>query len=254
MEILFILPWIVNQTPNYSETKWFLHVFVGTFIYLNCLACFWKIISTETSTKGIVLPSLLKPGWRYCPVCEANSPPRSFHCYVCRCCILRRDHHCVFTGNCIGLKNHRYYIMLVTYCLVASLYANYMNIDYMRSIHDGFSFTAILKLIFPLFSFVLMQISWATMWISIVLLLCVAVTFLLSALLFYHVRNMVNGQVTFEKTHKIHEFNRGLLRNIKEVFGKNWTLAWLSPWIPSDLPGNGLEFPVSSLYENPKDM
>ena len=61
-ELKFILPWLMNEDNQYSDTKWYFHVFLGTFIYVNALGFFWKIISTETSTKGIILPILLKPG------------------------------------------------------------------------------------------------------------------------------------------------------------------------------------------------
>ena len=104
MFVLVVLPHIhtIDVTIQYFHTS------AGLFILFNILTNLYFLITTDNTTSGLLLPSVLKPNWRFCPSCEANSPPRSFHCHICDKCVLKRDHHCVFSGCCIGYKNFRY--------------------------------------------------------------------------------------------------------------------------------------------------
>ena len=72
--------------------------------------------------------------------------------------------------------------------------------------------------------------------------------------MFFHLQNVCHGQITYERTHKIFKYNIGWKENFKAVFGKNWKFAWISPGIPSKLPGDGLKFPIAGVYESPKDV
>lgn len=58
-------------------------------------------------------------------------------------------------------------------------------------------------------------------------------------LLFYHARNVLRGRLTHEKT-KQYDFGR--IENIRIVFGERWYLTWLSPFVQSPLPHNGIEW------------
>lgn len=190
--------------------------------------------------------------WRYCSWCECNAPPRSFHCHVCKVCILRRDHHCIFTGNCIGYNNHRYYMLLLLYTWVASIYSNVMNFNYIWYTVGDFSFVALLKLIFPFFSWIIRQIDFITMVTTALLLLSIAVSVTITALMVYHLQNAYFGQITYERSHKIFKYNIGWKNNVKAVFGKSWKFGWICPLISSELPHNGQTFPIAGQYEEPK--
>ena len=37
-------------------------------------------------------------------------------------------------------------------------------------------------------------------------------------------------------------YRKPLTPNLEEIFGKNWKLAWLSPFIPSQLQGDGTHY------------
>jgi len=197
---------------------------------------------------------VLFSGWRFCPYCECNVPARSYHCYTCKVCVLRRDHHCVFTGNCIGHKNHRFYMTLVFYLWLAAVYASFMNLEIVFKVFSETGPLAIFKILFPFFLNVLGYLTFPEMLLSSMLLFCMAVAAMLSALLAYHTRNMLAGQITTERTHKVYTYDLGWRRNVQAVMGKNWRLALLSPWLPSPLPGDGCEFPIVSEHENPKDI
>ena len=192
--------------------------------------------------------------WRYCSWCECNAPPRSFHCHTCKVCILRRDHHCIFTGNCIGYNNHRYFMLMLLYVWVASVYSNIMNFNYVWYTVGDFSVLSVIKLIFPFFSWMIRQIDFVTMVTTALLLLSIAVMVTITVLMMYHLQNIYYGQITYERSHKIFTYNIGWKNNMKAVFGKNWKYAWICPGIPSALPHDGQNFPIAGQYEVPKDL
>ena len=74
-ELFVILPYIDAD----RKTIFWSHAILGFFIYCNIMTCFIKLVEIDSSTKGHVLPTVLKPGWRYCSECETNSPPRLYN-------------------------------------------------------------------------------------------------------------------------------------------------------------------------------
>ena len=249
-ELVVILPYI---DADYSVTFLF-HTVLGVIFYVNIMSSFILTITTDATSGSQILPSILKPGWRFCSACEANAPPRSFHCWTCNKCILRRDHHCVFTGNCVGFQNMRYFTTMVIHITLAALYCNYLNMDYTWELMGGFSVQSVATMIVPMFMWLLGYTHTYSFICSFMSSLCIIGFFALGALLGYHSLNLLSGQTTFEKTMKIKDYNLGPVENIKEVFGERWYIAWLSPYISSPLAGNGIEFAKKTGFENIKDM
>ncbi|KAK6167573.1 hypothetical protein SNE40_021567 [Patella caerulea] len=70
--------------------------------------------------------------WKYCNLCDMQTPPRSHHCKICKVCILKRDHHCYLTGCCIGFKNQRYFIVMAFYVWVANFLSYFLTYVYLR--------------------------------------------------------------------------------------------------------------------------
>lgn len=64
-------------------------------------------------------------------------------------------------------------------------------------------------------------------------------------LLFYHIRNMLRGCLTHEA---LRQFDLGPLENTRIIFGTRWYLAWLSPFINSPLPYDGI-YDWQKIYE-----
>lgn len=193
-------------------------------------------------------------GWKFCSVCEANTPARSFHCHICKHCVLKRDHHCPFTGNCIGHANYRFYVQMIFYFWVASVYANIMTFPFTWSVLGDFSLYNVFRLVLPLMSCLLGQTDLYTFFVCVVSIMSIVGSMMLLALLSYHLGNVVRGQTTYERSHKIHTYGLGLECNIKSVFGGRWRYAWLFPYISSPLPGDGITFLTKESFENPKDL
>lgn len=66
-------------------------------------------------------------GFKFCKKCKDLKPPRAHHCSACNECVMRMDHHCVFTGNCIGLDNHKYFLCLCFWNIVAGMHVVYSS-------------------------------------------------------------------------------------------------------------------------------
>lgn len=252
-ELFVVLPFLYQDVVGFSSMYYF-HIMMAVFIYINTIGNIVMVMTTETGTRGLILPVVLKPDWRFCSVCECNAPPRSYHCHTCRVCVLRRDHHCVFTGCCIGHKNQRYFVTMVFYFWMAALYATVMNVDLIYHLFGEISLKVVFVMFLPILAWLFQVVEAVTMTMAFMISLCLIVCLLTTALLGYHLLNIANGQTVFEKSHKIKDYDLGLVNNLMVVFGKNWTYCWLFPWIPSPLMGNGLEFSKKNEYESAKDI
>ena len=236
------------------STWWYLHTFCGLFAFINVLTNLYYMMATDTTTGSASLPSVLKPGWIYCPFCQHNSPPRSFHCHICDTCILKRDHHCIFGGKCIGYKNYRFYIMMVIYLWIGAVYANIYHFEYVHGKAGGFKMATFFTMFMP---FIMLIFGYATGYQFYVLFLAGVSIFsllLFTGLLYHQIRLISKGQVTYERKRGKLEYNLGLIENIKDVLGTRWYIAWISPFIPSPLPGDGVVFRRRDDYIDVKKM
>ncbi|KAG4066973.1 hypothetical protein HA402_007721 [Bradysia odoriphaga] len=236
-EIVIILPAFFEP----GTLMYILHIVLGTFLLFNVTANKITMMLCDTSIKGekLVPSERTEKLWKMCAVCETLTPPRTWHCNTCKTCILRRDHHCAFTGCCVGHTNQRYFLMLLGYLFVSTFYASLYNNYFIWVIHaDKFLKNAtILKLAFPLF-----MIAWdqsiETCYLAGYLINMVGV-FFIGFLLIYHMRNVLRGTLTHEK---VMAYDLGIKRNIEMVFGVRWYLTWISPFVTSDLPHDGIHW------------
>ncbi|KAG5900477.1 hypothetical protein JTB14_010889 [Gonioctena quinquepunctata] len=215
------------------------HFLIGTFILFNVCSNFIAIVMCDTSIRGRVLSTDLSPGGRFCSVCEAIGPPRSWHCETCNVCILKRDHHCMFTSCCIGNDNHRYFLVFVFYMFVATMYASYYNYYFLWDYITFDSWKSIFKIVFPLAT---LFMEWTEnqlyVFFMIIVLLGGAFT---GALLQFHVDLMLRSVTTHERNTK-GKYDRGKWKNIEVVLGCRWYLVWLTPWVDSKLPCDGINW------------
>ncbi|KAI9253218.1 DHHC palmitoyltransferase-domain-containing protein [Sporodiniella umbellata] len=59
---------------------------------------------------------------KICAKCQLPKPERAHHCSVCNDCVLKFDHHCPWIHNCVGHFNYRYFVLFMTYVVVAAAY------------------------------------------------------------------------------------------------------------------------------------
>lgn len=142
-------------------------------------------------------------------------------------------------GCCIGHHNHRYFIMLVAYLFIGTTYACLYNNTFIWIIH-GDIFTAsatLLKIIFPL-AMLAYELS-ITQFYFLVYLINMIGCFFTGFLLLYHGKVILDGRVTHELSN---QFNVGWKENIRMVLGKRWYLTWVSPFVESTLPHDGIHW------------
>lgn len=254
--VFFIVPtvywfemFLVLPTFYEAGSWWYkFHFVTGTFILFNISGNLVATILCDTSTKGKVLPSTLGPNWHFCTVCESVAPPRSWHCNVCKTCILKRDHHCIFTSCCIGHYNLRYFLMFVFYLFIATIYATFYNFYFIRNYVDFSNIYTLIRLVFPL-AMVFVELSQGQFYIFLCLIIIIGGIFT-GVLLYYHTKLMFHGQVTYERNHNVTMYDLGRKENIRNVLGCKWYLVWMSPFISSELPNDGINWPVQDTSKN----
>lgn len=248
-EVYVVIPGIHGPDSVYNWVHFVPAVLLLFNVTAHMLAT--MLCDTSCSTELIQLPAagvstagagtdLGSKSWHLCATCEFIAPPRSWHCASCRTCILKRDHHCVFTGCCIGHKNHRYFILFVVYLFISTLYASVLN-NYFLWFVRGEEFrnwTSLVKIVFPL-AMLLIDTSTKQYYLVIYLINMVGVMFT-GVLLIYHGRLILSGAVVHER--KAPEYDMGRAENLRMVLGNRWYIAWLSPFVASELPHNGVNW------------
>ncbi|EDW09546.1 probable palmitoyltransferase ZDHHC24 [Drosophila mojavensis] len=251
LPIVFIFE-IIVVLPAIHEPGGFLHTFtflMAMFLLFNIkgnmLACMMIDTSVDQRVKAPPEGDAARLDWRHCTTCDRLAPPRSWHCKVCGVCILKRDHHCLFTGCCIGHENHRYFMLFTMYLFIGSVYALSYNSVFMWILNADVycNWLTALKVACPIFMLVI-----GSFWTNLQLLfysLNILALLYSVVILVYHVPIVLRGEVCAESG-KQHKYNNGLYANLRSVFGQRMHIAWLSPLIRSELPGDGYTWSTSS--------
>lgn len=241
-ELCIVLPIVVEEWTLLH----LLHIVCATFLLLNIIGNMIFGMFTNTSIHGIFLHNFNKEQWTMCTVCECLRPPRSWHCNTCDVCILKRDHHCTFFACCIGYFNHRYFIYFTFYIFIAMIYSFYYNVKFLSLFITWNHGLVLVKFIFPLASFV---IDFGDESLYVFLVVINVIVGLFTGFLFiYHFNNVLRGRIVpeIDTYNENFSYDKGWKKNIIEVLGSRWYLTWISPFISSPLPGNGVEWVETS--------
>ncbi|XP_055640393.1 probable palmitoyltransferase ZDHHC24 [Toxorhynchites rutilus septentrionalis] len=244
-EVYVVIPDIHGADSIYN----WIHLMPALFLLFNISANMLATVMCDTSCQNEIVQApanvVISAGgssisWRLCSTCEAVAPPRSWHCNTCGVCVLKRDHHCVFTGCCIGHKNHRYFIVFLLYLFIATTYASILNNYFMWFVRgeEFRNWTSLLKIVFPL-AMLVIDTSTKQYYLVIYLINMVGMCFT-GVLLVYHGKLILSGRVVHERNCR--DYDLGPMENLRMVLGKRWHLTWLSPFILSELPHNGINW------------
>ncbi|NXA18533.1 ZDH13 Palmitoyltransferase, partial [Ibidorhyncha struthersii] len=66
----------------------------------------------------------------FCTSCLVRKPLRSMHCLACNSCVARYDQHSLWIGQCIGIGNHRYYLLFLSFLTMTSAWLLYGTLLY----------------------------------------------------------------------------------------------------------------------------
>ncbi|XP_022207143.2 probable palmitoyltransferase ZDHHC24 [Nilaparvata lugens] len=238
--LFIVIPTVVPNSP----VRYLLHFIWSTFLMISIVSNFVYLVLTDCNASNAIKQASNQTHWKYCAVCDCETPPRSWHCDICKICILKRDHHCRFSGCCIGHQNQRFFIMFLAYLSIGTLYSTcYILIFLWTSTSFTISVFSVAKMIFPMAVFVLGIDTSSSQLYSIMLIVNFLGLVLSSCLLIYHFSVMLKGAVMYENSHKIYEYDLGSWKeNLKQVFGSRWYISWISPFIKSELPNNGADW------------
>lgn len=187
---------------------------------------------------------------RFCSKCNCWKPDRTHHCSSCKRCILRMDHHCPWFSACIGFKNHKFFIMFLSYvsllCVVCFVSSMWTIMDFFKNeeVYHGY-----------------LSMSW-------VALVVVSGVMGLAVIAFtgFSLYQVFNNTTTIESLESVkyrssvpadgyryrappssetvgNIFDLGWKRNWMEVMGYRW-LEWILPVHPKNM-SDGTSFPIN---------
>ncbi|XP_060838091.1 probable palmitoyltransferase ZDHHC24 isoform X1 [Rhopalosiphum padi] len=237
VDVFYILP-CMYRLPS---VLYLTHLLSLTFVVFNLLTNFLAIMYADSSVIGRLLTTsefTSKEDITYCYTCQCNVPLRCWHCDICNVCILTRDHHCTFSTTCVGHYNRRYFLWFLLYLSVASFYEIILIIYYIYY-KVTIKFSDLMVLV-PFQSVLTgFHLTVGQIFVVLLTLIFIAVT-ISSLLLIYHLDKVRKGLVCHEKQENNYDF--GLMRNLETVFGEKWYITWISPFIKSKLPYNGIDW------------
>jgi len=237
---------IGEEAAIWTRKYLYYHHNFSFFLFANILASLWALALTDASGKRFIYTDEnIRLGWELCWRCESYKPHRAHHCYQCRTCILKRDHHCIFAANCVGHANMRYFYTLLFWTWVGLIYANFVNYEFViRQVTENDAWV--------LMSFLAPLLAWMINILHEDIVGCILATVALGGviyttfLVYLHSKSLRTGVTQSEMNRLKFEYKTTWVANMRDVFGKNWPVAWLSPVIPSPLDQNGTQYPKPS--------
>lgn len=147
---------------------------------------------------------------RYCKRCQAWKPERAHHCSATGRCVLKMDHYCIWVVNCVGLLNYKPFLLFLAYSTAAAGLASGLLVKPTIDFFTGVDF------------------GHPTAFIGSVM--AIAFTMAMAGFLIMHAQLLSANCSTIEMYEKARiqpwPYNRGLRRNLEEVFGKDrWRWA-----------------------------
>ncbi|XP_017145864.1 probable palmitoyltransferase ZDHHC24 [Drosophila miranda] len=236
-----VLPELFGVGSFWYTVIWVAAQFLIFNITANLLAC---MLVDTTIRMELLKPPLdpdLRARWHMCNECQALVPPRSWHCEVCNVCVLKRDHHCRFTCCCIGHHNYRYFVYFLLYLMIGSFVAGILGGIYLWNVHFDFYYRpfTLITVFVPAVSLTLSP-SWESFYLLTYLLTWLAFGISTSLLLVYHWPILKLGSVAKERRSR--NYDLGMRANMEMIFGRRMYLTWLSPFVHSELPHDGINW------------
>lgn len=162
-------------------------------------------------------------------------PDRCHHCKFCNRCNLKMDHHCPWVGNCIGFHNYKFFVLMVFYGFLNSVYFTYIYRDVIKFL-----------IVFEKVNLSLIQIICFKLLLFLGLYIFVIVIMIfLFFFLFFHLMIIFGNYTTYEYITKVirnryndkqevlaeiteSRYSLGAYENFKQVFG-DYIFLWLIP-------------------------
>ncbi|KFP37096.1 Palmitoyltransferase ZDHHC13, partial [Chlamydotis macqueenii] len=114
----------------------------------------------------------------FCTSCLVRKPLRSVHCHACDLCVARYDQHSLWIGQCIGVGNHRYYLLFLSFITMTSVWLLYGTLQYWSnhcatSYHQDGAWTYFTQIVrcspwvSYIFAVACFHTVWASLWLTV---------------------------------------------------------------------------------------
>uniref|UniRef100_A0A8V0Z9V3 Palmitoyltransferase n=1 Tax=Gallus gallus TaxID=9031 RepID=A0A8V0Z9V3_CHICK len=158
------LLWAIGYIMNLSSDSWLLK---------GCLLLFLLAGMALLVRQFVGLKNL-----RYLPTAlmlsSVRKPLRSVHCLLCDSCVARYDQHSLWIAQCIGVGNHHYYLLFLSFLTVTSVWLLYRSLLYwsnhcVTSYHADGAWTYFTQITScsPWVSYIFMLACFHTVWASL---------------------------------------------------------------------------------------
>ena len=98
----------------------------------------------------------------YCTTCDIYRPPRTSHCSLCDNCVQKFDHHCMWIGTDVGIRNYKFFYLLVFSIILNDIYqigfCLYILLNYLINEKDEKNGKILLIIVIPMSAVVLYNI------------------------------------------------------------------------------------------------
>jgi len=215
---------MINSTTDH--TRGIIYI---TFIHFIFLLVISSYFSAFLSNPGYVDSEVYKyPPDNFCAKCNRPKPERAHHCSKCNRCVLRMDHHCPWINNCVGWRNHKSFILLVSYATIGGIFCTVISIIHLVQEKNLSSSNEI-------------AILSSTIVSGMESLSVISLTYFNWTMLFQN--NTTLEKMTFKNPKK---YNFGIKHNFLQLFGTN-PFLWFVPINTSQ--GSGYEFPKKEISQ-----
>nr|CAG32779.1 hypothetical protein RCJMB04_35o10 [Gallus gallus] len=162
------LLWAIGYIMNLSSDSWLLKGCLLLFL----LAGMALLVRQFVGLKNLrYLPTALMLS---CTSCLVRKPLRSVHCLLCDSCVARYDQHSLWIAQCIGVGNHHYYLLFLSFLTVTSVWLLYRSLLYwsnhcVTSYHADGAWTYFTQITScsPWVSYIFMLACFHTVWASL---------------------------------------------------------------------------------------
>ncbi|NXF75053.1 ZDH13 Palmitoyltransferase, partial [Sclerurus mexicanus] len=114
----------------------------------------------------------------FCTSCLVRKPLRSVHCLACQACVARYDQHSLWTGQCIGVGNHSYYLLFLSFLTMTGVWLLYGTLLYWSnhcatSYHQDGAWTFFAQVVycspwvFYISAIACFHTVWASLWLTV---------------------------------------------------------------------------------------
>ena len=160
---------------------------------------------------------------RYCLICNAFKPERSHHCSVCNICVLNMDHHCPWVDNCIGFYNRKFFMQLLLFVVLLTIYVDISEIYFIvnlsiKLLKQHIKYREIARAMLVIFAYLAVFIF----------------SIIITNFFKFHVGLVLKNSTTIESLDQEHQkdfqkFNLSPRENWEQVFGCD-SLFWFIPF------------------------